>query len=126
MFIVVLGPTCSGKNKLIEFLVERHNFIQLSIESGFIPESCVFNTTIDLLTYVTRNWQQNFIIRDIHQLKGWELLLKRPFTLLVSINAPCIQRYKRLQSKLQNANIDFKEFVAKDDELLFGTFIYHK
>jgi len=57
------------------------------------PES--FASPRDLLDYVTEHWEDNFVTLDLKTKELVELFVKRPFFLLVSVDAPLYQRYHR-------------------------------
>lgn len=51
----------------------------------------------ELLNYVTRQWRKNFVTADLTSSSLVGLFAKRPFFLLVNVDAPLLQRYRRLQ-----------------------------
>jgi dCMP deaminase len=59
------------------------------------PEKLVFTSPAQLLLYVTRNWEDNFVTVDLTTKELIESFMKRPFFLLVSIDAPLMQRFAR-------------------------------
>ena len=59
--------------------------------------TAIFGSSAELLNYVTRRWQENFIVRNIDHKDTLELLLKRPFSLLVTVDAPILLRLSRYQ-----------------------------
>jgi dCMP deaminase len=54
-----------------------------------------FASPRDLLDYVTEHWEDNFVTLDLKTKELVELFVKRPFFLLVSVDAPLYQRYRR-------------------------------
>lgn len=56
-----------------------------------------FASPEELLNYVTRNWRNNFVTVDLATSPLVSLFAKRPFFLLVGVDAPLLQRYHRLQ-----------------------------
>ncbi|KIL71665.1 hypothetical protein M378DRAFT_64520, partial [Amanita muscaria Koide BX008] len=76
----------------------------------------VFSSPGEMLDFVTKRWQDNFVTSDLRTREHVEMFIKRPFFLLVSVDAPLYQRYKR--SNKPNASLE--DFVIEDDCLVFG------
>ena len=88
----------------------------------------------ELLDHVTRNWRKDFVTVDLTSSSLVDLFAKRPFFLLVNVDAPLLQRYHRLQgyvflvgclghagNNLSPGSLSLEEFVHEDDECVFGT-----
>ncbi|KAM6498555.1 Cytidine deaminase-like protein, partial [Amanita muscaria] len=75
-----------------------------------------FSSPGEMLDFVTKRWQDNFVTSDLRTREHVEMFIKRPFFLLVSVDAPLYQRYKR--SNKPNASLE--DFVIEDDCLVFG------
>ena len=60
----------------------------------------VFKTTELLLTFVTKRWRERWVITDIWDITTLDLLLQRPFFLLVSVDAPVSLRWQRFRDRL--------------------------
>ena len=120
---------CAGKHEVANHLVQEHNFQVLSLktpapdlantpsppnEESFIsrdgiPSSTVidelgrdticFFTAEDLLDYVTTRWRDRFVTTDIRDERVLEILLRRPFFILVSVDAPVSIRWKRYKAR---------------------------
>lgn len=58
-------------------------------------QTLCFSGTADLLKYVTENWRQNFVTTDIYSRELIEPFIRRPFFLLLSVDAPMLDRYNR-------------------------------
>lgn len=56
-----------------------------------------FASPEELLNHVTRNWRKNFVTVDLTSDPLVTLFAKRPFFLLVNVDAPLLQRYRRSQ-----------------------------
>ncbi len=52
-------------------------------------------STSELLDHVTRNWGTDYVTLDLNTRDHVELFIKRPFFMLVKIDAPLHQRYNR-------------------------------
>lgn len=54
-----------------------------------------FADPASLLDFLTRHWREHFVTEDISTRDVLEPFLKRPFVLLVSVDAPSLVRYRR-------------------------------
>jgi dCMP deaminase len=52
-----------------------------------------------LLEFVTKRWREHWVITDIHDETTLELLLRRPFFLLLNVDAPVGLRFQRLNER---------------------------
>lgn len=67
---------------------------------SFFPhhfQPVTFTSPGELFNHVTRNWRKNFVTVDLTSSPLVSLFAKRPFFLLVNVDAPLLQRYHRLQ-----------------------------
>ncbi|TFK36977.1 cytidine deaminase-like protein [Crucibulum laeve] len=76
-----------------------------------------FSSPEELLRFVTRNWQDHFVTADLRTRDLVESFVKRPFFLLLSVDAPLYERFQRSQN-LQFSTLE--EFVLEDDRAVFG------
>ena len=80
---------------------ERQSFLNMNspVSSTFPHRSqpVLFASPEKLLDHVTRNWRKNFVTVDLTCTPLVSLFAKRPFFLLVNVDAPLLQRYRRLQ-----------------------------
>ena len=58
-----------------------------------------FGTIDSLLDFVTKRWQERWVMTEIWDESILESLSRRPFFLLVSINAPLGLRWKRSKDR---------------------------
>jgi dCMP deaminase len=58
-----------------------------------------FETMSEMVDYVTKRWRENFVTVDIWNEADLELAIKRPFFLLISVDAPVTIRWKRFQER---------------------------
>ena len=65
-------------------------------------EDVYFDSAAEMLDYVTKRWLENFVTVDIWTEKDLELFIKRPFFLLVSVDAPVGVRWKRYRERYYN------------------------
>jgi dCMP deaminase len=85
-----------------------------------------FTTADDLLEFVTKRWRERWVTTDIHTESILDKLLRRPFFILVSVDAPASVRWKRFQARLQKdptstpSSLTLEDFVHKSDEHLYS------
>ncbi|KOS22747.1 Deoxycytidylate deaminase [Escovopsis weberi] len=88
-----------------------------SLETG-LADTGVFETPEELLDYVTRHWNRCFVTTDIFTEKVLNVLVRRPFFLHVSIDAPLTVRWRRYQqraSRTGDSDVSLEDFVAAND-----------
>ncbi|KAL2071843.1 hypothetical protein VTL71DRAFT_13078 [Oculimacula yallundae] len=95
--------------------------------SSKTPQQNTFNTADSLLDFVTKNWQSLYVTTDIHTESILDALSRRPFFILVSVDAPILVRFKRFQERAQrstsiaaNTIPSLEDFVLQSD-----THLYH-
>ena len=72
------------------------------------------------MDFVTKRWQRNYVLEGIADQIVLEALVKRPFFLLVSIDAPIGLRWRRLQGA-KHIEGTFEEFVSKSDTEMYDS-----
>ncbi|KAI8067990.1 deoxycytidylate deaminase [Gongronella butleri] len=125
MFIGVIGSQCSGKHSVASYLVEQHGctFIYLKEQqhashASLYDAGLAFDSIDDMQQYVTERWLDHFVTCDIDSHGIWTLK-KRPFFMLVSVDAPVFMRFQRSLSRGNAVNQDLETFVQHDDRSLF-------
>ena len=124
LICVTLHPgICAGKQTVADFLVERHGFQQLYLRKtlstpqversasnvtfphlnsrlGFNDQDRYpFQDASKLLDFVTSSWLERWVTTDIWDENVLEIFQRRPFFLLVSIDAPIILRWERFKDR---------------------------
>ncbi|KAJ1961376.1 Deoxycytidine monophosphate (dCMP) deaminase [Dipsacomyces acuminosporus] len=129
MFIGIIGSTASGKEEVANYLVSQLNCTRLYLAKGSTNAASkvdgdtdddsrtVFQTAKELLAFVTPRWRNSYVTTDVTDPMDLYLLWKRPFFLVVGIDAPMGLRYKRLES--QSARLSLEAFVERDDRILY-------
>jgi len=56
-----------------------------------------FSSPEEVLDHITRHWRANFVTCDLHTKDQVEMFIKRPFFLLISVDAPLYDRFQRQQ-----------------------------
>ena len=104
---------CAGKKSVANYLVDHYNFTRVYMKppssqlegdesvrhSEVSPDIPIFADAYSLLEYVTQRWQQRWVTTDVWNEVSLELFLRRPFFLLISVDAPVSLRWKRLKEK---------------------------
>jgi dCMP deaminase len=76
-----------------------------------------------LLDFVTKRWREHWVLTDIYDDATIESLLRRPFFMLISVDAPVTQRYQRFSDRCQRRSIPpppLSTFVTWSDASLYG------
>ncbi|CAA17893.2 Deoxycytidylate deaminase [Schizosaccharomyces pombe] len=121
------GPLCSGKDAVVEYLETKHGFNaifrlpQLNEDGEYIYRTgdLVLGSVDDLISYLTPRWRERFVINGIHSPRLLSALLKRPFFLLVYIDAPIMLRFNRYKTYSSLANTTLEEFCSIQDAAAF-------
>ncbi|PFH60157.1 hypothetical protein XA68_11371 [Ophiocordyceps unilateralis] len=83
-------------------------------------DSLSFPTADRLLEFVTRRWRDRFVISDLPSEAVVDVFARRPFFLLLSVEAPVLARWRRFrQGRHGGADISLDEFVARSDSHLY-------
>ncbi|KAF9164388.1 Deoxycytidine monophosphate (dCMP) deaminase [Actinomortierella ambigua] len=142
MFIGIVGPTCSGKHELASLLTEMHGFQRLYLTKtpepiplhpipqevasavGPCPTPLYFDNLDAMLEHVTLNWMNHFVTCDASTVEMVAVLRKRPFFLLLSVEAPMMTRFNRCVAKCRRLGLEeptLQQFVEKTDQALYNT-----
>jgi hypothetical protein len=54
-----------------------------------------FASAAELFEHVTLNWRSNFVTRDLRTERMIQMFIKRPFFMLVSVDGPISDRFRR-------------------------------
>lgn len=111
---------CAGKSSIADYLVKEHHFKRLYLErtaptpaveksatNASVPiakpssDSDVprFEHTEALLDFVTKRWRQRWVTTDIWDSSVLDVLQRRPFFLLISVDAPVSVRWERFKAR---------------------------
>lgn len=72
-----------------------------------------------MLDYVTRSWRGRWVTLDLGTWERAEPFLKRPFFMVVNVEAPIGARYAR--EKRRQPNLSLEDFIAAHDKRLYET-----
>ncbi|KAL7939873.1 cytidine deaminase-like protein [Trichoderma chlorosporum] len=87
--------------------------------------SHVFAKAEDLLDFVTRRWRSRFVTTDIPTEKVLDVFIRRPFFLLISIDAPLTVRWRRFRQRSKQPDqsaITLEDFVTRNDLHLYDPY----
>ncbi|KAJ2852748.1 Deoxycytidine monophosphate (dCMP) deaminase [Coemansia brasiliensis] len=119
MFIVVIGPKASGKETVASYLVNTFGFTRIRLDSKHgIDDSTQFKTVKAIIDFVTPRWQTDYVTTDVTNPIDIYRLWKRPFVLVVGLDAPVLLRYKRYRLQT-SSSLSMEGFVEADDKLLY-------
>lgn len=91
------GPNLNGTSKT---LVARRHDASFSLQSGQKPPAAhTFATAEELLSFVTLRWRQRFVTTAVRSEAELDIYQRRPFFLLVSVDAPLTVRWARYQER---------------------------
>ncbi|KAJ3124599.1 Deoxycytidine monophosphate (dCMP) deaminase [Nowakowskiella sp. JEL0407] len=143
MFIGIAGLIATGKNSIAEYLVKYHSFTRIHIDPTLKedystlndlqalsiqpnPKQLNFRTSEEAHNYVLKHWRQDFVLTHIVDWDLLRLLHKRPWFLLVTVEAPLSLRFKRYEKRqveqpTQTRKLTFSEFVDLDEKLLYSS-----
>ncbi|KAI6047916.1 cytidine deaminase-like protein [Pisolithus marmoratus] len=122
MFVAIVGTRCAGKSTVEDYLISK-GFVAVRLAAKSLGPNQVFATPGELLEHVTRHWRSNFVTVDLTSSELISLFVKRPFFLLIKVDAPLLQRYRRHCLDLNPLSLE--EFVRENDDRVFGTTSLH-
>ncbi|KAI0595920.1 cytidine deaminase-like protein [Biscogniauxia sp. FL1348] len=87
-----------------------------------------FSTTGALLDFVTKHWRARWVTTDIHDEAVLDALSRRPFFILISVDAPVTVRWRRYQERQRSSSssspvdVDttLEDFVRESDADLYA------
>ena len=108
--------------KSVRTVPKANGFVQ---KDKPIPTPFTFQTTEELLELVTKRWRERWVTTDIHTESILDQLLRRPFFILISVDAPVSVRWRRFQARLHKTQSNtespsLEEFLLKSDEHLYS------
>ncbi|WBW72927.1 deoxycytidylate deaminase [Schizosaccharomyces osmophilus] len=121
------GPICSGKDTLVEFLVEELDFKLIErVYKADEASDHVYQVDDEILVganalidYVTQRWRSRLVMNGIPSTQFLNGIIKRPFFLLVYVDAPVLTRFRRYRSYPHKKNTTLEQFCAIQDEAAF-------
>jgi dCMP deaminase len=83
------------------------------------PSSHTFDSAQALLDFVTKHWRSRWVTTTIPSEAVLDLLSRRPFFILLSVDAPLTTRWHRCQHR-SGAAVALEDFVAQSDAHLYS------
>ncbi|KAE8259297.1 hypothetical protein A4X13_0g1118 [Tilletia indica] len=144
MFIALVGPPCAGKDAVARFLQKELNFQRTRLAGSYHhttsalseqprrhgkddddddDDELVFGSAEAMLEHATVHWRQPLLTLDLAAEPDVRAFLKRPFFMLLAVQAPLGVRWQRYQTKYADSPGRAKtleQFVALDDRLVYG------
>lgn len=132
MFVGLCGGICSGKRTVAQYLIEHHGFTRLRLQHSanepLTDDKHTFRTIDDLVNFVTTQWQRRWVTTDVYCEAVLDILVRRPFFILISVDAPVNVRWKRFQRRLTSPtsspqldeDLSLEDFVLRSDDHLFN------
>ncbi|KAL1595284.1 Deoxycytidine monophosphate (dCMP) deaminase [Paraconiothyrium brasiliense] len=135
---------CAGKSSIASYLVEEHHFKRIRLartaptptveksasdvhvppaEPSPIDAQYTFSNVDTLLEFVTLRWREHWVTTDIWDEKVVDALIRRPFFLLVSVDAPVSVRWQRFKDRCASTQLtppSLSDFVLRNDAHLFA------
>ncbi|PWW75834.1 hypothetical protein C7212DRAFT_196124 [Tuber magnatum] len=137
MLIGICGRRCAGKTEVAKYLETKHAFtlLRMAATSGGDGDSSSRNCTSwtdgeksypsskSLLDHVTQHWSKRFVMLGMGSLepKVMDNFLRRPFFLLLSVDAPTLVRWQRYQNRIDSSSQKrtFESFVQECDTNMY-------
>lgn len=98
------------------------NNASVPVDNGS-TEGAEFADIDELLEYVTKRWQERWVTTDIWDEHVLDALIRRPFFLLISVDAPISARWERFTARCERVKLeppDLSSFVRRNDEHLYA------
>ncbi|CAK4025058.1 Deoxycytidylate deaminase [Lecanosticta acicola] len=144
MLIGICGGICAGKYSVLEYLVQRHDFqilkltrtastpsIEKSASEAHVPDAdesndkgMTFPDANELLDYATKHWRERFVTTSIYDESIVDVLSRRPFFILLHIDAPISVRWQRFRDRCAKAAMTpptLEQFVLRNDEHIYSS-----
>jgi dCMP deaminase len=79
-----------------------------------------FRSTDSLLEFVTKRWRERWVTTHIESESVLETYMRRPFFLLISVDAPLMVRFQRLLERQDTGpELDVEQFAEESDHQLY-------
>lgn len=109
MLVTLLGASCSGKDTIARHLTTHESFTRVHLRSktdsifesaanssdSGATNSLIFDTPADFLDHATLDWRNHFVTSARLSKSDLQNFRKRPWVLLVNVEAPLSWRYAR-------------------------------
>jgi dCMP deaminase len=134
MFVGICGGICAGKRTVAQYLVDHHGFTNIYLQNSTtdkrsaVPKDAhVFQDVDSLVDFVTTRWQQRWVTTDVHSEAVLDIIERRPFFILISVDAPVSVRWQRFKQRLDasssgpsSGSPSLEDFLLKSDDHLYS------
>lgn len=135
----------AGKTTVAQYLIEHHGFKQVCLEppchlsgtfsspggaqtpreeaASSASSTHTFTSAADLLDFVTKSWRSRWVTTDVHNEAVLDVFSRRPFFILVSVDAPLMVRWRRYQAGAPPSPasaVSLEEFATESDDHLYS------
>ena len=139
--LIVHTGICAGKQSVQDYLITTHGFKPLTVyrtastpsveksasdahvpTSDDAPNATTFPNVDALLDFVTEDWQTHYVTTSIHDETIADALSRRPFFILLHIDAPISTRWHRFRDRCAKASLTpptLDNFVLRNDQHLY-------
>jgi dCMP deaminase len=104
-------------------LGENSALVSSSLPDSRCQDESVFENSDTLLDFVTANWKEHWVTTDIWDETVAETFTRRPFFLLVSVDAPVTVRWERFKNRCLAASLappSLATFVTDNDAHIYS------
>ncbi|BFZ57986.1 Deoxycytidine monophosphate (dCMP) deaminase [Savitreella phatthalungensis] len=135
--ICITGQRCAGKHAVADWLCATQGFRRVTVVERELlsgeatdddEDEGVGDGVIEvegwggLVEFATRHWRMRLVCVDVMGLDTYEVLSKRPFFLLVSVESGMLMRYARWRrGRPVEEGLGLDHFVNISDEDFYGT-----
>lgn len=128
--LLTVPGACAGRRSVAKYLKETLDFSEASITTTLDKPlwdekaKCFSFPSADaLLDHVTKHWRERWVTTSIPTEGVLDMYARRPFFLLVSVDAPVLTRWARHQRKYDDIDTPLEDFVIESDLRLFDPVI---
>ena len=120
-----------GKNVIAEELISKHGFKRIYVQRASAENvlaspaptgearPLTFQHVAEVFDYVTSHWMEDFVITCLQGEAEYDMLLKRPFFMILAVVAPVQARFERCAAR--SPGLSLLDLVRADDEMLYGS-----
>ncbi|KZT44314.1 putative dCMP deaminase [Sistotremastrum suecicum HHB10207 ss-3] len=79
-----------------------------------------FDDPSAMLAHVTKNWRSHFVTLDVQDVSVLTAFSRRPFCLIVMVDAPVLERFERCKRSAHIKPPSLERFLREHDRALYG------